>query len=147
MKKLFSTTMLLMIVSMLMITGMAGGRDSRPAKLNPQGGESQHIKLDCKAVLQSKTSPLSLHDPTIWYFHGYITNKTNKPVLKGTRVDYTFSSNKPGYFQGGVSVLKRYVILQEALPVNGQLFVGGVTFVTTNNPAQFIGKAEYVKWL
>jgi hypothetical protein len=139
--------MVLTAVAMVTTTSMAGGRDHRPAKPEPHDDESWHIKLDCKAVLQNKTGPVSLNEPTIWYFHGYITNKTNKSVPRGTRIDYTFSSNKPGYFQGGVSVLKRYMILQEALPVNGQLFVGGVTFVATNNPAQIIGKAEYVKWL
>jgi hypothetical protein len=149
MKKIYSTMMILMVVTMMAITGLAGGQSGKPEKREPKENEEQRIPLQCTTVFQSKTSPTSLNEPTSWFFHGYITNKTGQVIPKGARIEISFSSSKPGYFQtnsGGVPVLRKVMMLQQALGVNGQLFVGGLTFVTTNNPAQITGHAEWVKW-
>lgn len=149
MKKVYSTMMILMFLTAVVISGLAGAQSGKPQGPEPKENEPIIVKLDCKAVFQSKTSPVSLNDPTSWYFHGYITNKTGQVIPKGAKIEYSFSSSKPGYFQtgtGGVPVLRKSMILQQALPQNGQLFVGGLTFITTNNPAQVNGYAEWTRW-
>lgn len=149
MKKVFSTMMILMAMTMFALTGIAGAQHGKPEPKDPPEKEPYiYIKMGCKAVFQTKTSPASLNEPTRWTFHGYITNTTGKVIPKGAFIEYHFSSSKPGYFQtnsGGVPALNKTVVLQEALPVNGELFVGSVVFVTTKNPAQISGTAFYRK--
>ncbi len=153
MKKVFSTMMILMFVTMMAMTSIAGsftgGQVGKPEKTEaPEQDPYEYIKVQCTAVFQNKTSPVSLNEPTAWYFHGYITNKTGQVIPKGAKIVYSFSSSKPGYFKtnsGGVPVLNQILILKEALAVNEELYVGGLTFVTTKNPAQVNGSAIYWK--
>jgi hypothetical protein len=149
MKKIFSTMMILMAITMTAMTSLAGAQHGKPEPKEPPEKEPYiYIKVGCAAVFQSKTSPASLNDPTSWYFHGYVTNTTGKVIPKGARIEYNFSSSKPGYFQtnsGGVPTLHKTMYLKEALAANGKVFVGGVTFVTTKNPAQVSGSAQYWK--
>jgi hypothetical protein len=149
MKKVFSTMMILMAMTMFTLTGLAGAQHGKPEPKDPPEKEPFiYINMGCKAVFQSKSSPVSLNDPTNWYFHGYVTNTTGKVIPKGARIEYHFTSSKPGYFQtktGGVPTLNGVIYLKEALATNAELFVGGVTFITTKNPAQIKGSAQYRK--
>jgi hypothetical protein len=148
MKKVFSTMMILMAMTMFALTGLAGAQHGKP---EPQPIEKEpfiYINVGCSAVFQNKTSPVSFNEPTKWYFHGYITNTTGKALPKGARIEYHYSSNKPGYFQtstGGVPTFNSAIYLKEPLAANAKLFIGGVTFVTTKNPAQIKASAQYRK--
>jgi hypothetical protein len=134
---------------MVTITGFAVNQSGKPDKIQaPEQDPYEYIKVPCKAVFQSKTSPASLNEPAAWNFHGYITNKTGQVIPKGAKIVVSFASNLPGYFQtnkGGVPVLNQILILKEALAVDDELFVGEVTFKTTKSPAQLNGSAVYWK--
>jgi hypothetical protein len=150
MKKVFSTMMILMAVTMVAITGIAGGyANGQIGKPEQPEKDYKKIIVSCKADFQSKSSPVALNEATSWYFHGYLTNKTGQVIPKGTKIEYSFSSLKPGYFQtnsGGVMALKGAVVLKQALGVNSELYIGGVTFVTTKNPAKINASAFYLKY-
>jgi hypothetical protein len=149
MKKVFSTMMILMAMTMFALTGLAGAQHGKPEPKDPPEKEPYiYINMGCSAVFQNKTSPVSLNEPAKWYFHGYVKNTTGKVLPKNARIEYHFSSNKPGYFQtnsGGVPSLSGITTLKEPLGINAQLYVTGMTFVTTKSPVQIAGTAQYRK--
>ena len=145
---------ILMAITMITMTGLAGvfaGQQPgkpEPRELPEKPDPYEYFNVGCSAVFQSKTSTPTLNDPESWYFHGYITNTTGKVLPKGARIEYTFSSNKPGYFQtnsGGVPTLSKTLYLTEPLAKNAELFVGGMTFVSPKTPVKINGTAKYWK--
>jgi hypothetical protein len=155
MKKLLSTMTILMAITMITMTSLAGGfaGQQQPGKPEPRElpekpDPYEYFNVGCSALFQSKTSTPTLNDPESWYFHGYIKNTTGKVLPKGAMIVYNFSSNQPGYFQtnsGGVPKLGKTLYLTEALAVNAELFIGGMTFVSSKNPIKINGTAKYCK--
>jgi hypothetical protein len=153
MKITVSTTMILLAITMITLSALAGSPANRHRgkQTSSEFAEKEsytYINFACNAVFQSKSAPASLNAPTVWCFHGFVTNTTGKGIPKGARINYYFSSSKPGYFQtagGGLSTLQGTLYLKEPLAANASLFIGSVTFVTTRNPPQINGTAQYWK--
>jgi hypothetical protein len=153
MKKAVSTIMILLAITMIALSALAASPANRHRgkPTSPEFAERESytcVNFACNAVFQSKSAPASLNAPTVWYFHGFVTNTTGKGIPKGARINYYFSSSKPGYFQaagGGLSTLQGTLYVKEPLAANASLFVGSVTFVTSRNPPQINGTAQYWK--
>jgi hypothetical protein len=159
MKKIFSIITLLVLVTIIAQSSFAFDKQSQ------SGGQSNYKpdKNDTPDPKENPYQPIPLQthitpngvqwgqasgEASRWNFNTDVVNKTGKVIPKGALVEYTYSSNLPGYFQtnqGGKSSIKGSIVLKEALAPNAPLFIGTVVFVTTKNPANIICKANYMK--
>src|SRR5689334_1906470 len=119
-KPIFSMMIALLLVSALTLPSLAGEQKGKPGggqsnykpdkpdQPDPEPGDpNMYIKVDCKAVLQGVQYGKAMNEASNWYYHGTLINKTGQVIPKGAKIEYSFSSSKPGYFQtntGGVAV-------------------------------------------
>jgi hypothetical protein len=161
MKKLLSTITILMLVTIIAQSSFAfdkksqsGGqsnykpKDDQPDPPEPKENPYIPIPLQSRITVSAVQWAQSSGEASRWNFSTDVINKTGKVIPKGALIEYTYSSNIPGYFQtnqGGKSSIKGSVVLKEALAPNAPLFLGMVVFVTTKNPANIVCTAKYMK--
>lgn len=161
MKKVFSIITLLVLVTIIAQSSFAfdkqnksGGqsnykqKNDQPDPPEPQENPYQPIPLQTHITPNGVQWGQTSGEASRWNFNTDVVNKTGKVIPKGALVEYTYSSNLPGYFQtnqGGKSSIKGSMVLKEALAPNASLFIGTVVFVTTKKPASIVCKANYMK--
>jgi hypothetical protein len=160
MKKLLSTITILMLVTIMAQSSFAfdkkkqpGGqsdykqKEDQPDPPDPKDNPYTLIPLQSRIEVSGVQWAQTLGEASRWNFRTEVVNKTGKVIPKGARIEYTYTSNMPGYFPatpGGESV-KGSMVLQEALAPNASLYLGIVVFATTKNPAKIVCKAFYKK--
>lgn len=146
--KSMKTTYSMMFIALLMVFALAlpavaqtprkGPGSSNIKDDKPQPPEPvQTVALECKLSFQSKNKPAQVSEPTTWRYHAEIINTTGKPVPKGTKIDYRFTSKTKGYFwtnQGSVLAITKTLVLPAALPINDDWFLGNVVYKSVAEP-------------
>src|SRR5436853_345269 len=110
MKKIFSIITLLVLVTIIAQSSFAFDKQSQ------SGGQSNYKpdKNDTPDPKENPYQPIPLQthitpngvqwgqtsgEASRWNFNTDVINKTGKVIPKGALVEYTYSSNLPGYFQ------------------------------------------------